>query len=198
VPVGWVGLTKYRFCDTSALPFSKKQAMYSYFSEPFTDIDHFPQELSQEQLCLLKDLCQPLLKLLRADIRQRYQQAYKGKGLWLLLNTLLRKETGNEILRCWIYVKGYHIVFKAPLMYQGSEISISLKWNFDNQVSLLKLTHISFGEEIRDTRELYNNLITYLNQFKDKCPEYSVYDLMTGSLEKYNLPIVTDRFYIND
>lgn len=167
-------------------------------SEPFTDIDFFPEELSQEQICLLKSLYQPLLKLLLTDIQKRYQQAYKGKRLWCLLNKFLRKEPGNEILKCWIYVKGYHIVFKDPLMYQGSEISISLKWDFNNQISLLKLTHISFGEEIRDTRELYNHLLTYLNQYKNKCPEYSVYDLMTGTLEKYNLPIVTDRFYIND
>ena len=168
--------------------------MFNQPSRPFTDIDRFPQELSPGQIDSLTFLWQPLLKSLLDDIRYRYQQAYKGNRFWCWLNNFLKRETGDTILKKWIYIEGYHIVFKTPLIYQGSEVEISLKWDFNLQKGLLKLTHISHGEEIRDTRGLYPCLLDYLSWCKGD--EYQVYDLRKGSFE--DSPLVTDRFYIHD
>lgn len=168
--------------------------MSSKSLNPFTDIERFPTDLSLEQVDYIVGLYQPLLKSLLDDIRDRYQRKYGNRNFRCLLNTFLKKETGDEILKNWIYIEGYHIVFKNPLMYQGYELEISLKYDFRLQKGLLKLTHISFGEEIRDTSELYTYLLDYLSRCRDE--KYLVYDLRKGSFEDSSL--VTDRFYINE
>ncbi len=181
-------------CYKYSCSFQKEQSMFNQSSRPFTDIDRFPQELSQDQIDLLTSLYQPILKSLMDDIRNRYQRKYGNNNFRCLLNTFLKRQTDDEILKNWIYIEGYHIVFRNPLIYKGSELEISLKWNFKLQKGLLKITHINFGAEIRDTSELYTCLLDYLSRCKDE--EYWVYDLSKESFE--DCPLVTDRFYINE
>ena len=181
-------------CYKYSCPFQKERPMSSKFSKPFTDIDWFPTDLSPEQVDSIVGLYQPILKSLLNDIRDRYQDRYRNRKFWCLLNAFLKRQTDDEILKSWIYVEGYHIIFRNPLMYQGSEVDISLKWDFKLQTGLLKLTHISFGEEIRDTSELYTCLLDYLSRCKDE--KYRVYDLRKGSFE--NSPLVTDEIIIDD
>jgi hypothetical protein len=169
------------------------------FSEPLTNIDKFRQELSQEQLEFLTLSYKPLLDSLLDDIRDRYQRAYKGKKFLCLLNTFLRKEPDDEVLRCWTYLKGYHIVLKRDLVYQGSEFIIAIKLCFEKRACLLRLTHISDdGREVEDTTQLYSCLLRYLTQCEDTLPQYRVYDLRKNSLEEWDPPLETGQFYMFD